>query len=137
MLDGCRILVVEDEYLLADDLATELIRRGIDVVGPVASVGEALAVIGTRSDLDGAILDINLRGEPVFPAAEQLQEHAIPFVFTTGYDGAVIPDRFSNVTRFPKPVNTRLIAERIGGFLCPNDEDEDARTPAAASRLPD
>ena len=64
--DGKRILVVEDEYLIADDLRTQLTAHGATVVGPVASVNEALALIESRA-IDAAILDINLDAETTFP----------------------------------------------------------------------
>ncbi len=64
-LRNCRILVVEDEYYLADELRTELETRGALVLGPVGTLDQALAAIGEARDIDGAILDVNLRGERV------------------------------------------------------------------------
>jgi len=90
-----RILVVEDEYLVADLIASELSEAGAIVLGPVGSLGEALDLIGMGASIDAAVLDINLRGEMVYPAADLLVKRAVPIVFTTGYDPASIPPRFA------------------------------------------
>src|SRR3954467_14286390 len=86
-LRGRCLLVVEDEYLIAADLTASLESLGVEVIGPAASVEEALALVHNSSDrIDGAVLDINLRNERVYPVADVLIERGVPFVFTTGYD---------------------------------------------------
>jgi DNA-binding response OmpR family regulator len=112
-LKNCRILVVEDEYLLAEELCTELEKTGAIIVGPVAGLRQALALIAANKDIDGAILDINLRGEMVFPAAEQLQDRGVPTLFVSGYDATAIPRRFRNALRCEKPVTIRRIIENL------------------------
>ena len=82
-IDGRRILVVEDEILVAGELADDIEELGGLVVGPAYSVSEAL-VISERSDFDAAILDINLNGKEVFPVSDLLLGRGIPFVFHTG-----------------------------------------------------
>ena len=84
-LQGRHVLVVEDEYLLAEDLRMTLERYGAEVLGPVPSVGEAMASIADHPELDGAVLDMNLRGNMVFPVADMLVARGITFFFTTGY----------------------------------------------------
>jgi len=102
------VLVVEDEYLIAADLADVLKDAGADVIGPVASVREALELVETFGDrLDGAVLDVNLREERVFPVAEALARRGIPYIFTTGYDSAIIPELHANAPRHKSP-STRL-----------------------------
>jgi CheY-like chemotaxis protein len=101
--DRC-ILVVEDEYFLADDLREMLAGAGAEVLGPVASIGEANTLIAAGSPIDAAILDVNLSGEAVFPVADALQARDVPFVFTTGYDQWALPERFANVPRLEKPL---------------------------------
>ena len=94
--DGQRLLVVEDEYLIAADLTQTLERIGVVVVGPVGSVETALELVkeeGCR--LDGAVLDVNLHGQRVYPVAEALAGCGVPFLFTTGYDAEAIPDLYS------------------------------------------
>ena len=113
-LSGCTILVVEDEYLLADDLCSELADRDAIVVGPAATVEQGVALVEQNSELDGAILDVNLRGEPVFPLADALIARNVPFVFTTGYDASAIPERFSHVSRCEKRVQIGRLVEAIG-----------------------
>ena len=83
-LSGMRILVVEDEPLLAMACADLLADSGCTVAGPVSSVKQGMQLIEQEA-IDGAILDINLRGEMVFPLADALAERAIPFVYVTGY----------------------------------------------------
>ena len=104
-LDRRRILVVEDEYLLAVEIALELEDKGAVVLGPAPSVEQALALLDDGPLPDGAILDVNLGGEPVFTVADALIGHGVPLVFTTGYDAAALPERFARVPRCEKPIN--------------------------------
>ncbi len=113
-LRGCRILVVEDEYMLADELRTELCDAGAVVLGPAGTVGDALDMISRQSHIDGVILDVNLRGEMAFSAADLLVERNVPFVFTTGYDASAIPSRFEHVVRCEKPISLVKILRAIG-----------------------
>jgi CheY-like chemotaxis protein len=114
-LEGRRLLVVEDEYFLAEDLARRIERAGARVVGPVGTVDDALDLIEGTQRLDGALLDINLRGEMAYPVADALHERGIPFVFTTGYDGTTIPPRYKGVARHEKPVDMARIARALFG----------------------
>src|SRR5262245_13179074 len=98
-LRGCCILVVEDEYLLADALRIELNAAEANVLGPVGTVKAALSLIRSGQRLDGAILDINLGGQMAFAVADLLIECSVPFVFTTGYDQSAIPERFATIVR--------------------------------------
>ena len=95
-LHGRRILVVEDEYLLADDLRQTLESLGIEVVGPVATVAQALELLESEQAPDGAMLDVNLQGDAVFPVLDLLRERAVPFVLTTGYDGWALPAAYAD-----------------------------------------
>jgi CheY-like chemotaxis protein len=83
-LSGLRILVVEDEALIAWALADCLESRGCEVVGPAYDLEEALS-LSREATLDGAFLDVNLGRQKVFPAADVLAERGIPFCFVTGY----------------------------------------------------
>lgn len=110
-LKGRRLLVVEDEYLVAADLAASLESLGAEVIGPAASVEEALSFVEKDGvPLDGAVLDINLRNERVYPVADVLTARSIPFVFTTGYDAVAIPSAYAQAPRCEKPVDkTQLV----------------------------
>jgi two-component SAPR family response regulator len=99
-----RILVVEDEYLLAMDLQEQLNDEGLDVVGPVGSVKGALDLLDTEA-VDAAVLDISLNGENIIPVVEVLSKKGIPFVFATGYDAFDLPNAWQNIPRFEKPVD--------------------------------
>ena len=109
-LSNARILIVEDEYYLADDLARALTRQGAEVVGPVGALDEAEILVG-QGNFDCAILDINLRGEMAFPLADRLEAKGIPFIVASGYNSAAIPERFLAFPRIEKPFNpTEVIA---------------------------
>lgn len=118
-LDGRRVLVVEDEFLLADDLSYSLKEAGAIVLGPVRTVSEALRIIQDEPRVDGALLDVNLGKEKVFPVAEALQARHVPFWFTTGYEPQSIPDRFAGVARFEKPLNSDAVTRAIVASLLP------------------
>lgn len=113
-LRGCLILVAEDEYLLAQDLCSELTDKQAVVLGPAATVEQGLALLRETDRLNGAILDINLRGEPVFALADELIAREVPFIFTTGYDSSAIPHRFGHVTRCEKPVRLSQVVDALG-----------------------
>ncbi len=113
IFDSRRILVVEDEYLLAEELTMELTDRGATVLGPTPSVRAALDLIEGEGRVDGAILDVNLGGEPAYLVADALFDRSVPIVFTTGYDAAALPDRFRDVPRCEKPINIMRIAAAL------------------------
>src|SRR3954470_16231650 len=110
-LRGQCLLVVEDEYLIAADLMASLESLGVEVIGPAASVEDALSLVDNNFDrLDGAVLDINLRNERVYPVADALAARGVPFVFTTGYDAVAVPTTYASVPRCEKPVDkTHLV----------------------------
>lgn len=114
-LKGKRILLVEDEYFIAQDMARAMAEAGAVVVGPAATVAEALRLIAASGALDAAVLDINLQGEMVFPVADALTTRGVPFVFATGYDRESIPERFSRRIRCEKPVRPDRVARALFG----------------------
>ena len=101
-LRNLRILVVEDEPLVSMELVDALEEADSFVVGPARSVQEAIDLAHTRN-LDAAVLDIELRGEPIYPAADLLIARGVPFIFTTGHDLDVIPTRFGDIPFVSKP----------------------------------
>jgi CheY-like chemotaxis protein len=112
-LRGFRLLVVEDEYILATELTHALEGEGVEVIGPASCVKDALELLATQDKIDGAVLDINLRGHKVYPIAETLRRRSVPFVFTTGYEAWIIPEVYQDVPRLEKPVDTRALARLI------------------------
>jgi DNA-binding response OmpR family regulator len=107
-----RILIVEDEYYLAADLAEALTARGAEVVGPVATLAEAAKAIADCPP-DHAVLDVNLRGEMSFPIADRLEAAGIPYVIATGYSEGSLPERFRAKPRLEKPYRAERIAELL------------------------
>lgn len=97
-----RILVVEDEPIIALDIASGLEEAGAEVVGPASSAAEALATIESEK-VDAALLDGNLRGRPVDEIAAALTHRKIPFLFVTGYGRDSLPREFGHVTVLTKP----------------------------------
>jgi CheY-like chemotaxis protein len=114
---GRRLLLVEDDYLIAWDLASWLESKGADVLGPAASVADALMLLTTDSMPDAAVLDISLGDERVFPVADALEAAHVPFVFLSGYDAREVPDSYGCAPRCSKPLDRtnllRLLAEVI------------------------
>ena len=115
-LIGKRILVVEDEPLLAMDIAGQLEDAGAEVIGPAADVVEALGLI-ERYRFDAALLDANLDGTPVDAIAASLAARQVPFVFVTGYGRESLPDAFGDVDLLPKPFNIGQLLAAAGKLV--------------------
>jgi DNA-binding response OmpR family regulator len=102
-LRGRRILVVEDQSLIAMEVQDCLTRAGAEVVGPVGRLERGIAEAETQS-LDAALLDVDLNGLRCWPIAEALAARAIPFALTTGFaSGIVTPERFAGAPVLTKP----------------------------------
>lgn len=113
---GQRVLVVEDEWLIANELEQELNEAGFSIVGPVGSVEGALAAI-EAGQIDAAVLDVRLQSEDSYPVAERLQERDIPFLFITGYSSGDIADRYRSHACLQKPFSSRGLLEAVTGML--------------------
>jgi DNA-binding NarL/FixJ family response regulator len=111
-LRGLRVLIVEDLFLVADELADVLAEWGCEVLGPAACVESALALVEENA-LDAALLDVNLGGdERSFPIAQALGERDVPFVFLSGYDMiSIFPLEFRETVRLSKPVQPRVLKQ--------------------------
>lgn len=111
-----RIMIVEDEALVAmmiEDLLGDL---GCQVAGSFGAVGEALTWLGgDQADPDGAVLDVNIGGEMVFPVADALRRRGVPFVFATGYGD--LPRRgFEDIGVLSKPINIGQLSLALQKF---------------------
>lgn len=107
-LGGLSVLIVEDDYFLAEDARHALESAGARVLGPFARIEEAEELVhSTRPDC--ALLDINLGSGPDFTVAKTLLEQDIPVVFVTGYDAAIIPSELSHVNCLQKPTTPNKI----------------------------
>ena len=124
-LSARRILVVEDEYLVARYLTRGLAERGAVVVGPAARVEDALALIDASGDggdngpIDGAILDVTLADVSALPIADRLLHDGVPFVFASGYDRSALPSRFAQVTLCVKTVQMHELIKALSDAIDP------------------
>ena len=111
-LAGLRLLVVEDDYLVAADLCTSLSRRGACIVGPAGNMRRGRELIREERP-DCALLDINLNGTLAFELAAELRADGIRTIFTTGYDSAFLPEQFRDAPCLQKPVNLAALVKLI------------------------
>lgn len=111
-LRDMRVLIVEDEYYLAAELAEALCDRGAEIVGPVATLEDAIRAI-EADRIDRAILDVNLRGKMSFPVADRLEAAGIPYVIATGYSADSLPERFRAKPRIEKPFRVEAVAKML------------------------
>lgn len=126
-LQGLRLLLVEDEFVLALGVSDLLVDLGADVIGPVGSVADALDLIDKVPEIDAAVLDVNLGGETIYPVADALMSRNVPFFFATANARSQLPERFSDVQLCRKPFDTKALRNAIDRL----------RPPAAAVMLSD
>jgi len=115
-----RILIVEDEPVLALGLRRFLVAYGFEVAGCVSSVKAALPIID-EVDCDIAVLDVNLRGESVIPVAEILRQRSCPLVFMSGYGRSDLPATFADVPLLPKPFDANELVAVLREILAGRD----------------
>ena len=112
-IEGLRVLVVEDEMMvsmLIEDMLSEL---GCQVVGPASRLDEAMALV-EDGQLDCAVLDVNLGGQPIFPLADMLRQKGLPFAFATGYGDAGVRDVDRGTPVLQKPFREGDLARVLG-----------------------
>jgi DNA-binding NtrC family response regulator len=117
-LAGRRILIVEDEGPIALNLASAVAQAGGIVVGPAASVAQSFALMADYT-LDGALLDIRLRGETSFPLADVLAVLGIPFVFVSGLSSALMPYTHRDRPLFDKPYDADDVIATLARLVVP------------------
>ncbi len=115
MTSDRRVLLVEDETMVAGMLQRMLGDLGYAVVGPATAVNEAMEMIGSGG-IDAAILDINLDGEMSYPIADELTNRGIPFVFSTGYGGEDLRDGYEGVPLLKKPFRRSGLENALAGL---------------------
>jgi len=125
LLEGLRVLVVEDNLLLAEVTKLLLEESGCRVVGPAGWLQRGLE-LAKHEPLDGALLDINLHGEMSFPIAEVLSARGVPFVFVTGYeDRSIVPLAYRSAPRLDKPVaDERLMEVMVAAFTTKRSDSD-------------
>ena len=110
MTNGCRVLIVEDEMMVAMLVEDMLIDLGFDVVGPAYRLSDGL-LLAEREPIDMALLDVNLNGARSFPVAAVLTERGIPFVFATGYGLMGVQAEYPGVPVVSKPFTSAKLHE--------------------------
>jgi DNA-binding response OmpR family regulator len=111
-MTGARVLVVEDESLLAETLCDLMQGAGCEMVGPASTVAAALRLID-RAPIDVAILDIRLLSEMSFPVAYALRRRGIPLLFLTSYQQRDLPHDLSDAILVEKPFSVPLLVEIV------------------------
>jgi CheY-like chemotaxis protein len=107
-----RVLVVEDETLLAMELEGHLQGLGYTIVGPFGNLARATEA-ARRLAIDVAVLDTNLNGEMVYPLADDRSARGIPFIFVTGYSASNLPERFRGAPRVAKPYDPAALTKQL------------------------
>ena len=113
VLSGRRVLIVEDESLVAMLLETILEDLGCVVVGPASNIDDGLVAAQETSDLDAALLDVNVAGREVFPVAEALMDRQVPVVFSTGYGESGLPPHWRGRPTLQKPFTEGAIRDAL------------------------
>jgi PAS domain S-box-containing protein len=131
-IQGRQILLVEDEALIGIMMRDVLTDIGFAVVGPITDVARALAA-AKDDDISGAILDINLDGEPIYPVADALSRRGIPFVFLTGYGADGIDRRYAHVPALEKPIEPETLRRLF--VKAPAERGMSARPPEDVATL--
>jgi DNA-binding response OmpR family regulator len=111
-----RVLVLEDEPLIAMMMEDWLRELGHEPIGPVGSVAEALVLVESTR-LDAALLDVAVAGDTSFRVAERLQAHQVPFAFVTGRGSVRGPEEFRGAAFLAKPFDFAVFSERVTGLL--------------------
>ena len=127
---GRRVLLVEDEPIVAWLLKDMLVDLGCSVVGPAADVNQALAMIDAES-IDVAVLDVNLRGQMSYPIADVLVARGVPFVFSTGYDKGRLLDRYRTFPALQKPFHRSDLGDTLSKLLASKERDRNVESAIA------
>lgn len=117
-LEGKKILVVEDEFLVATLLQDILESAGCTVSGPIARVPEALDAVDHET-YDAAVLDVNLGGDRIDPVADALSRQNIPFMFVTGYGTTGLPGDYAARPRLCKPFRMADLLNTLSRLIKP------------------
>ncbi|MBX6323342.1 MAG: response regulator, partial [Rhodospirillaceae bacterium] len=133
-LAGLRVLIVEDEPLAAMEMRLTLEAAGAVVAGMAATLGEALALAETP--VSAAVMDVNLNGEMVYPAAERMVARGVPVVLATGYDTltVTIPDVLGGVPVLQKPVAPQSLVACLAELTADARKAAEAAPPAGVAR---
>ncbi|MXP63582.1 response regulator [Roseomonas sp. M0104] len=127
VLRGKRILVVEDDYFIGQDMCGILERAGAVVLGPIGRVGQAARFLRERGrELDGAVLDVDLRGEKSYVLAEMLIRSGQAFIFTTGFGPESIEAAYRTHPWCNKPVSGATLLQALATLLTGSSDADGA-----------
>lgn len=115
-LKGLTVVVVEDEPIFATEIACAIVAAGGSVIGPAYSLAEAFEMTA-GAELDGALLDLNLRNDKVFSLADALADRGVPIVFVTAEIWPVIPERHAGCRVVGKPITDTKVVAAIGSAI--------------------
>lgn len=115
-LSGKRILVVEDSPVVAPFTADILGELGCDVIGPAPNMAAARELIEGEA-IDGALMDVHIRGERVFPLCDLLESRGVPFILTSGYADWQIPEKLEKRPRLQKPYTMEQVEKALVELL--------------------
>jgi len=114
-LAGCRILVIEDDFLVGQVIFDMLEEEGAEVLGPVGAVDEAVAFVAEQATMfDRVVLDLNLHGIKSYAVADALARQNIPFIFMTGYGKDALDEAYRNYPHCIKPVTRADLVTALG-----------------------
>ena len=122
-LDGWKILIVEDEYLIADDLDGLLQEAGASVVGPARTLPQAMQMAGDGARFDAALLDVDIDGVAVFSLVDELQARGVPILFLSACDRANLPQEYRDTPLCEKPASGAQILDALKSIR--NDQSPD------------
>jgi DNA-binding NtrC family response regulator len=105
LMEDQRVLVIEDEYVVAEAIERTLTRAGAIVLGPVPSVDQAMALLDRGGRIDSAVLDINLGEQKVYPVVDRLLALGVHCIFATGNDIADVPSNYKDIAILEEPVD--------------------------------
>jgi len=109
-----RILVVEDDFLVAEVVVELLQNLGAEIIGPFSRLQQAMSFLETGADgIDGAVLDVNLNGEKSYPIADRLIALSIPFCFSTGYGSSALDAAYQHLPRCEKPFGEQALVAAL------------------------
>ena len=116
-LHGLAILVVEDDYHLAQELCLGLADAGVQVIGPAPGVAEAMHLLAAHALFDAAVMDVNLGGTYSWPVVDMLLARQVPVLIASGYDSAITPAQYKHLPRCEKPFTLSQITTRLTGMI--------------------
>lgn len=116
-LHGRQILVVEGDYIIAQDTAKVLLEAGAQVLGPVPSLGKTLHLIAMGNRIDCAVLDVNLGNKSSWLLVDVLLERGVPVLLATGYSSDATPQAYAHLPRCEKPLSNQDVTSAIVRLL--------------------